>query len=93
MTRLELRTHVTHPAVPFAKTLVLEIELPNDVLPPLGSFISRGQVTYLVRTLTWFVDEGIWVSAQHLALDATDSFTDEVDKLLAAGWSTRELAS
>jgi len=90
-TKIELRTYITHPAVPQAKMLFVELTLPQ--VPPLGCYISWGRLAYMIHTLTWFHDEQLWVSSQQMQLDVTDNYQEHLDELLEAGWKPREMAS
>jgi len=84
MIQLELRTYVTHPLLVKPTLFTTRHNLPHA--PPLGSTLVFGELTYLVRTLTWFGAEQQWVSAQEVAFTEAADLLEELADLRRLGW-------
>ena len=61
-------------------------------LPPIGSTVCIGEITFHVRSLTWFQEQWRWVTAQALEFAEGADLLEELANLKRVGWCRVESA-
>ena len=60
-----------------------------SALPPLGAVLTRGELTYHVRTLSCI--DGVWTSAESLTTTDTADYREECSNMIRVGWREEQL--